>query len=265
MLDQEDLKWIASTTTELNSLVQQISRYTDLARQHRGEHNYLQLLAERVEIASKTTQGLFDRVTSSILTGAAARPAAARAQAKPSFSVLPPPEATPKPAPAPTAPALQTVAMTPAAAVRPRPGKPALPSDIAVRNPSGPRELILLVEDEAEIADLAAQMLADEGYRIILANNGVEALKIYKQIGTQIGLVILDFFLPVLDGDAVFEELQMLNPDVNVVLSSGFAEQTKLGAMLARGLRGFIPKPYTTEKLLSQVSMTLEAARQAIA
>ncbi len=108
-------------------------------------------------------------------------------------------------------------------------------------------------------------MLAEEGYKVILAKDGFEALKIYQQIGSEIGLVILDFFLPVIDGDAVFDELQALNPDINVVLSSGFAEQTKLGAMLARGLRGFIPKPYTREKLLTQVSMTLEAARQAIA
>jgi len=90
---------------------------------------------------------------------------------------------------------------------------------------------------------------------------GFEALRIYQQISKQIGLVILDFFLPVMDGDAVFDELRALNPDVVVVLSSGFAEQGKLGNMLALGLRGFIPKPYTREKLLEQVRSTLDAAR----
>jgi CheY-like chemotaxis protein len=65
-----------------------------------------------------------------------------------------------------------------------------------------------------------------------------------------------------MDGDAVFDELRALNPNVNVVLSSGFAEQSKIGAMLAQGLRGFIPKPYTREKLLVQVRSTLDAARQ---
>ena len=80
----------------------------------------------------------------------------------------------------------------------------------------------------------------------------------------QIGLIILDFFLPVMDGDAVFEELKALNPSVNVVLSSGFAEQNKIGAMLAQGLRGFIPKPYTREKLLEQVRSALDASRRLI-
>ena len=58
------------------------------------------------------------------------------------------------------------------------------------------------------------------------------------------------------------DELLTIDPGVAVVLSSGFAEQTKLGAMLAQGLRGFIPKPYTSEKLLEQVRSTLDAARQ---
>ncbi|MGI8438302.1 MAG: response regulator, partial [Chthoniobacterales bacterium] len=127
------------------------------------------------------------------------------------------------------------------------------------------RELILFVDDEAEISELAATMLTDEGYKVLLAKDGFEALKYYHQLGQQIGLVILDFFLPVMDGDAVFEELRSINPSIDVVLSSGFAEQSKIGAMLAQGLRGFIPKPYTREKLLEQVRSTLDAARPQLA
>src|SRR5213078_650550 len=82
MLDQEDLKWIATTSTELNSILQQVSRYADLARRHHGEHSYIDLLGERVELASKTAQCLFDRVTSKILAGAA-RKRPPRGEAKP--------------------------------------------------------------------------------------------------------------------------------------------------------------------------------------
>jgi len=109
---------------------------------------------------------------------------------------------------------------------------------------------------------MAAELLAHEGYKVILAGDGFEALKIYERVGKQIGLVILDYFLPVMDGDAVFDELKALNPDVDVVLSSGFAEQQKVSSMLAQGLRGFIPKPYTREKLMAQVRSTLDAAKQ---
>src|SRR5712692_2262618 len=132
------------------------------------------------------------------------------------------------------------------------------------KNPKGSREYILLIEDEAQVAALTAETLVGEGYRVILVQNGFEALKIYRNIGKQIGLVILDFFLPVMDGDAVFDELRVLNPEVDVVLSSGFAEQQKINAMLGQGLRGFIPKPYSSQKLLAQVRSALDAGRQGL-
>jgi len=132
------------------------------------------------------------------------------------------------------------------------------------KNPKGTREYILLVEDEAQVAALTAEMLVGEGYRVILVQNGFEALKIYRNIGKQIGLVILDFFLPVMDGDAVFDELRVLNPEVNVVMSSGFAEQQKINAMLGQGVRGFISKPYSSQNLLAQVRSTLDTGRQGL-
>jgi CheY-like chemotaxis protein len=245
MLDHEDLKWIAATSTELNTMLQQISRYADLARQHRGDYNYVDMLGERVEVASKTAQSLFDRVTSRILEGSAPKAKdPADSSRGPEFTAVPPHTKAPA-----------------AASKTPVPKPSSIPADIKVLNEKGNRELILFVEDEREVAELAAEMLTDEGYRVILARDGFEALKIYQQISKKVGLVILDFFLPVMDGDAVFDELCALNPDVAVVLSSGFGEQSKLGSMLARGLRGFIPKPYSREKLLSQVRSILDSAR----
>ena len=137
-----------------------------------------------------------------------------------------------------------------------------VPAGVRIKNAHGSREYILLIEDEPDVADLASEMLAEEGYRVVIAHDGFEALKIYERMGKKIGLVILDYFLPVIDGDAVFEELRSLNPKVDVVLSSGFAEQSKIGSMLAQGLRGFIPKSYSRDKLLEQVRSTLDAARQ---
>ena len=128
-----------------------------------------------------------------------------------------------------------------------------------MRNPSGERELILVVDDEPEILERASVILEEEGYRVLLAKDGFQALEIYRSMPSKVDLVILDFFLPVMDGDAIFDELKAINPTVQVVLSSGFREQTKLGSMLARGLRGFIPKPYTGEKLLEQVQSIIAA------
>ena len=260
MLDQDDLKWIATTSTELNSMLQQIARYADLARQNKGDQSYIEILGDRVDRATKTAQDLFDRVTSRILEGSSAKAKAAPDPSRPpEFKVV-------RSATEPAA-KTRTPAEKPARSKggeknkKAAPKAPAIPPEISVLNPNGKLELILLVDDEMEIAELASAMLTDEGYRVILARDGFEALKIYQQIGPLIGLIILDFFLPVMDGDAVFDELRALNPEVSVVLSSGFAEQSKIGAMLAQGLKGFIPKPYTAEKLLEQVRSTIDAAR----
>jgi CheY-like chemotaxis protein len=264
MLDHDDLKWIASTSTELNTILQQVSRYADLARRHKGGHNYIDLLGERVEVATKTAQALFDRVTTKILANTAAKTAKAPSGPHTPFTILPPPART---APgqalrakfstqAPKQPKLDKEVSSTALA---------LPADIKVKNQKGNRELLLLIEDEVEVAENAADMLADEGYKVIEVHDGFEALKIYERLGKKIRLVILDFFLPIMDGDAVFDELKILNPNVDVVLSSGFAEENKISTMLAQGLRGFIPKPYTREKLLAQVRFTLDAARQSLA
>lgn len=264
MLDHEDLKWIATTSTELNAMLQQIARYSDLARQHKGEHNYVDLLGGRVEAAAKTAQALFDRVTSKILaepgTKTGSTPEASRT---PAFTVVRPADSVgersqgtaSKPAASKTSP-ISTPTAVDSGESR------SVPAASKILNPGGSKELILLVDDEVTIAELGSEMLTEEGYKVIVAPDGFEALRIYKEIGNQIGLVILDFFLPVMDGDAVFDELRALNPQIDVVLSSGFAEQGKLGAMLALGLRGFIPKPYTREKLLAQVRSTLDTPRQ---
>jgi CheY-like chemotaxis protein len=265
MLDQAEIKWIAATSTELNSMLQQISRYTDLARRHKGEYGYLDLLTGRVELAAQTAQSLFDRVTSTILEGQSQKSAAARKEVA-GFKVVPPPEA-PEPSPKSTGSARREESGRSRAGRRSNGSNDSnglgIPPEIQVRNPKGNREYILFIEDEPEVADVASKLLAEEGYRVILARDGFEALKIYKKAGAQIGLVILDFFLPVMDGDAVFDELRAINPKINVVLSSGFAEQNKIASMLEQGLRGFVPKPYTREKLLEQVRSILDAARQA--
>jgi CheY-like chemotaxis protein len=257
MLDQDDLKWIAGTSTELNSILQQVSRYADLARRHRGEHNYIDLLGERVELASKTAQSLFDRVTSKILAGAAKKSAAAR-RSEAGFTIMPPPEAE-EGRSTKTSRRSEQGRETKQTA---KAGGNGVPPGTRIKNPNGSREYILLVEDEPDVADVASEMLAEEGYRVVIAHDGFEALKIYERMGKQVGLVILDYFLPVIDGDAVFEELRAINPKVDVVLSSGFAEQTKIASMLSQGLRGFIPKPYSRAKLLEQVRSTLDASRQ---
>jgi CheY-like chemotaxis protein len=242
MLHQDDLKWIAKTSTELNTVLQQIARYADLAKREKGDHDYIDQLNQQVEVATQAARALLNRVMSMILENTSGK--------TPSPGVLAATSSAPR-----AEPVGKAEGLTEARA-------PGITPEIPVLNPDGARELVLIVDDEPEIAEFASTILAEEGYKVIIAREGFEALKIFQQIHREIGLIILDFFLPVMDGDAVFEELKAINPGVDVVLSSGFAEQNKIGAMLAQGLRGFIPKPYTREKLLEQVRSTLDAPRR---
>ena len=242
MLDHDDLRWIAANVTELNRLLQQVARSTDQVSQHKAEGRSLEILGEQVDQASKISQSLFDCVTSRIFSAAASGAVPLQV---PVERIV-------------TAPAGQTKV-----SVKIPVGEVALTGEDAgespILNPKGARELILLVDDDPELLELASSMLEFEDYRIITAKDGIEALKIYQRMGKTIALIILDYFLPVMDGDAVFDELKALDPDVQVVLSSGFGEQATLGGMLARGLRGFLPKPYTHERLIEQIRSIIDS------
>lgn len=243
MLDHDDSKWIAANASELNRLLQQVARTVDQVRQHKAEGRSLEILGEQVAQACKVSQSLCDCVTSRIPAGAVS-------------GVLPSEQTSIANAPTEPAPMAK-------AAVKQMPvGEVALEGDVTnefpILNPKGARELILLVDDDPRLLEVTGAMLEFEDYRVISAKNGLEALRIYRLMGRKIALVILDYFLPVMDGDAVFDELKAIDPDVQVVLSSGFGEQATLGGMLARGLRGFLPKPYTHERLIEQIRSILE-------
>ncbi len=241
MLDHEDLKWLAANATELNQLLQQTARQAEQARLRKTETEFLESLGDQLARASRSSQAIFDRLTTRILAGVGGglwvdEPRATMAAAS-------------------TAPVATVTTKMPV-------GEVAIAedslSDCVILNPQGSRELILLVDDDEQLLEVTGEILDFEDYRIITAKDGLEALQIYRQFGAKIDLVLLDYFLPIMDGDAVFDELKAINPDVRVVLSSGFGEQATIGKMLARGLCGFIPKPYTHEKLVEQLRSILE-------
>ena len=121
--------------------------------------------------------------------------------------------------------------------------------------------LILIIDDEELLVTLVQQMLTDAGYRVVTSLEPFVALDVFKQLKEQVDLVILDFTLPIMDGSEVFAALRGIRPDVAVMLSSGFTEHEKIRTMLSQGLCGFLPKPYTREKLLAQVGSTISAIR----
>ncbi len=134
-------------------------------------------------------------------------------------------------------------------------------SEIVIANPEGERELIFIIDDEEMVCTLASEMLTNAGYRVATVTDPFRALVVFEKLKADISLVILDFTLPIVDGAEVFEDLRKIKPSVAVMLSSGFTEQEKVRSMLAKGLRGFLPKPYSEERLLTQVRTTLDTIR----
>jgi CheY-like chemotaxis protein len=223
MLDAEDIRWVKSTANELNNLLQVISESSQVL--------------ETLSTGTSDTEKYF-----AILRNGVER--AAKVTRMMVERVGGYAQETP-------------LAVAPSAGESARP----VAAGIKVFNPNGPLELVMIVDDEDFVTFLAQRVLADAGYRVLVAKDGFEAIDIFRKLGTDIALIILDFTMPVMDGADVFNELLQIDPKVPVVLSSGFAEQERLRGMLARGLRGFIPKPYTQEKLLTQIRSTLDSLK----
>ncbi len=108
---------------------------------------------------------------------------------------------------------------------------------------------ILVVDDEETIREVAAMMLEDAGFAVLTAENGLQALDVYRDHQHEIAGVLMDMTMPKMDGKACFRELRRINSDVQVVLSSGYNEQDATSRFAGKGLAGFIQKPYSPEAL----------------
>ena len=134
---------------------------------------------------------------------------------------------------------------------------------VPTAKPGGSRELILIVDDEDSVTLLAERVLTHEGYRVITARNGFQAIDLFKKLHAELHLVILDFVMPILSGGEVLIELLKIDPLVPVLLTSGFTSNESLKELLEKQLCGFIPKPLAQKKLLLNVRSTIDAARTA--
>ena len=116
---------------------------------------------------------------------------------------------------------------------------------------------ILLVDDEELVRDVAGRTLERLGYSVLVAEDGVEALKVFREHKDEIVCVLLDLTMPRMGGEETLTELLKINPGVQVVLSSGYSEHELKGRLQGRGLAGFIQKPYEMALLRTKLSEIL--------
>ena len=119
-------------------------------------------------------------------------------------------------------------------------------------------ETLLLVDDEDMILDVGKVMLKEMGYNLLLAGGGKEALEIYRSHKDHINLVILDMIMPDLGGRDVYDRLKEINPDIKVLLSTGYSINGQATEILKRGCDGFIQKPFNMKELSEKIREILD-------
>lgn len=119
--------------------------------------------------------------------------------------------------------------------------------------------LILVVDDEAVMRATAAAILEELGYQVLLAETGQVGLEIFRERQVDIDLVLLDMIMPEMNGRDCFAEMRKLDPEVKVILSSGFTRSEDIVNLRAAGLLGFIRKPYRGVVLSQAVAAALSS------
>ncbi|RPI54191.1 MAG: PAS domain S-box protein [Deltaproteobacteria bacterium] len=119
-------------------------------------------------------------------------------------------------------------------------------------------ETILLVDDEEQVIDTTKQMLEYMGYMVLSARGGKEALVLYQDNRDRIDLVILDLIMPGTNGGEVYNQMKALNPDVRVILSSGYSLNDEASEVFKRGANAFIQKPFSIVELSYKIREVID-------
>jgi len=112
------------------------------------------------------------------------------------------------------------------------------------------KRTVFVVDDEEILRSLTCDLIAAEGYTVLSASNGREAVEVFKEKGGEIGLVVLDMSMPEMDGTQTFQALRELDPTLKVVMASGFTDDPHVKHLIEHGAHGQVPKPFKVDELL---------------
>jgi len=126
----------------------------------------------------------------------------------------------------------------------------------------GGHETVLIVDDEETLRDQGRDMLNKYGYTSITAESGEKAIEIYKRENDRIDLVVLDIGMPGMGGYKCMEQLFKIDPEIKVIVASGYTTGSRVEEMLKSGAAGFIGKPYLFTDMLKKVREVLDQDRR---
>jgi len=122
----------------------------------------------------------------------------------------------------------------------------------------GGTETVLFVDDEDMIIDVGQDILKLLGHGVLPARGGEEAIEVYKRNHDKIDMVILDMIMPDMGGGETYDRLKEINPDIKVLLSSGYSIDGQATEILERGCDGFIQKPFSIMDLSQKIREILD-------
>jgi len=133
---------------------------------------------------------------------------------------------------------------------------------IEEKKPSGDilrgTETVLFVDDEAMIIEVTEELFKELGYKVLIARGGKEAIEIYEENKERIDIVILDMIMPDMSGGVTYDRMKEIDPDIKVLLSSGYSINGQATEILDRGCNGFIQKPFKMKELSQKLREILD-------
>ena len=119
-------------------------------------------------------------------------------------------------------------------------------------------ETVLFVDDEDMIIEVAEELFEQLGYKVLTARSGKEAIEIYEKNKEQIDIVLLDMIMPDMSGSDTYDRMKKIDPDIKVLLSSGYSINGQATEIMDRGCNGFIQKPFKMKELSQKLRQVLD-------
>lgn len=134
-----------------------------------------------------------------------------------------------------------------------------LSTEVEDRNLVYPRGegLILVIDDEKVMVDIAKDILIGCGYNVITSQSATEGLALYSRKWRTVKAVLLDMSMPEISGRDLFRKMKEINSDVKVLLASGFQKDKRVLELLNEGVKGFVQKPITFTKLAHAIDAVI--------
>ncbi|MDQ3117365.1 MAG: PAS domain S-box protein [Verrucomicrobiota bacterium] len=127
--------------------------------------------------------------------------------------------------------------------------------------PQGRGEMILIVDDESAVREIAETVLLQNGYGVLLAEDGPAALSIFAARGAEIALVLTDLVMPIMDGLSLARTLRKMDSEIRIVISTGQEDELPTGELSQIGILATLPKPYNQRMLLQLLDGILNPAK----